>query len=71
MREITRHTPGKLFIVVLVSSLVFAVAILPFLFEPGTLFFGWITVPVLSGAVIMLVWLVALAIYVKSYWPYR
>lgn len=71
MREITRHTPGKLFLFVLLASLFFCVAILPFLFEPNAVLFGWLTVPMLSGAVLMLVWLVAVVIYLGRFWPYR
>ncbi len=71
MREMTRHTSGKVFLIVLLGSLIFTVMIMPFLFAPNTVFFGWLTVPLLCGAVLMLVWLVAIVVYVSNFWPYR
>ncbi|MCD5401509.1 hypothetical protein LR013_02800 [candidate division NPL-UPA2 bacterium] len=71
MREITKHLPGKIFIFILLLSLIFAILILPFIFAPNAVLFGWMTVPLLSGATLMLVWLGAIAIYVNFFWPYR
>lgn len=71
MREVTGHASGRVLIIVLLASLIFSVAIMPFIFAPNTIFFGWLTVPMLSGAVLMLVWLVAIVVYMSFSWPYR
>ncbi len=45
--------------------------IVPRYFTEVRLFFGWMTLPFLSGVVFLLVWLVAYLIYFFAYWPFR
>ena len=70
MREIMRHTPGKIFLSVLLLSVIVMLYIPKFFFQER-LFFGWMTLPFLSGVLFLLVWLVAYLIYFFIYWPYR
>ncbi len=70
MREIIRHTPGKIFLSVLLLSVIVMLYIPKFFFQER-LFFGWMTLPFLSGVLLLLVWLVAYLIYFFNYWPYR
>ena len=70
MREIMRHTPGKIFLSVLLLSVIIMLYIPKYFFQER-LFFGWMTLPFLSGVLFLLVWLVAYLIYFFFYWPYR
>ena len=70
MREIMRHRPGKIFLIVLLISLLIMLYIPKFFFQQY-LFFGFITLPFLSGVLFLLVWLVAYLIYFFRYWPFR
>jgi hypothetical protein len=77
MREIAGHSAGKIFLLVLLLSVVaFAVAIFtgvtqaPAEGEP-ILVFGWITMPLAIGVLFVLFWLVAYLIYFFRFWPYR
>jgi hypothetical protein len=77
MREIAGHTPGKIFLIVLLLSVIaFAVAVFmgvtetPESGEP-ILIFGWITMPLAIGILFVLFWLVAYLIYFFKFWPYR
>lgn len=70
MREIVRHTPGRLFVAVLLLS-VAAMLYIPAHFDSQRLFFGWMPLSFLSGLVFLTVWLVAYAVYFFAFWPYR
>ncbi len=77
MREIYKHKPGKVYLLVLALSIVGLIAIVAMGFmtiPEGTepvLLFGWITRPLALGIAFVLVWLVAYLVYFFKYWPYR
>jgi hypothetical protein len=77
MREIMGHTPGRIYLAVLVLSIVaMAVAVAKgALNTPAggvpVLIFGWITMPLALGIAFVLVWLVAYLVYFFRYWPFR
>lgn len=77
MKEIARHTAGKVYLLLLVLSIVGYIA---FLAMGGTeapddgspiVVFGWMTMPLISGVVFILFWLVTYVVYFYFYWPYR
>jgi hypothetical protein len=77
MKEITRHTAGKVYLFLLVLSIV---GFIVFMAMGGTdapadgvpiVLFGWMTMPLVSGVVFILFWLVTYIIYFYFYWPYR
>ncbi len=71
MREMTKHTPGKLFLAVLVLSVLVIILILPFVVDGTAVFFGWLSFPLFSGILLILIWIVAFAVYLGKFWPYR
>lgn len=77
MLEISSHRPGKIFLLVLLLSIVAMAVIVGMGYMEAAqdgepiLFFGWITAPLAIGIVFVLVWLVAYLIYFFKYWPYR
>lgn len=72
MREITKHRPGRIFLAILLLSVLgMAAAIGAGLMERTVLVFGWMTMPLAAGIVFSLVWLVAYLVYFFIYWPYR
>lgn len=70
MREIFSHGTGRIFLLVLLVSTI-AMLYVPKFFGRQHLFFGWMTLPFLSGVIFMLVWLVAYLVYFFLFWPYR
>lgn len=70
MREIFRHRPGRIFLIVLLISIIGILWIPKYFFEPY-IFFGWMPLPFLAGIIFALVWLVAYLIYFFKYWPFR
>ena len=70
MREILKHTPGRIFLSILFLSIV-GMLFIPRYFSSKILVFGWMTLPLVAGLVFMFVWLVAYLIYFFKYWPYR
>jgi hypothetical protein len=77
MKEIMNHTAGKIYLLLLVLSIV---AFIAFLAVGGTdagadgvpiVLFGWMTMPLVSGVVFILFWLVTYLVYFNFYWPYR
>jgi hypothetical protein len=64
------HAPGKVFLAVLLVTVVGMLYVPTFFFEPR-LFFGWMTTPFVVGLVFLAVWLVAYLIYFFRYWPFR
>lgn len=70
MREILRHTPGKIFVGVLFLSVVGMLFVTRY-FTQKILVGGWITLPLFAGLVMVAVWLIAYLIYFFKYWPYR
>ena len=77
MKEMVRHTAGKVYLGLLLLSIV---GFIVFLALGGTdaseagepvIVFGWMTMPLVSGAVFVIFWLVAYIIYFFFFWPYR
>ena len=77
MREIARHWPGRIYLILLLLSIVGFIA---FLAMGGTdadangdpvIVFGWMTMPLFAGVVFVLFWLVTYLIYFFAFWPYR
>ena len=72
MREIAGHWPGRIFLLVLLLSVVvMAVLVAQGITETEVLLFGWMTMPLVLGVGFILVWLVAYLIYFFHFWPYR
>lgn len=70
MREMLKHTPGRIFLIILFLSFLGILWVPRYFFEPRILF-GWLTPPFLAGIIFVLVWLVAYLIYFFKYWPFR
>ncbi|HEB30172.1 MAG TPA: hypothetical protein ENI15_04770, partial [Spirochaetes bacterium] len=70
MREILKHTPGRIFIGILFVSIVGMMFVTRY-FNSTFLIFGWITLPLAAGIVFVIVWLAAYLVYFFKYWPYR
>jgi hypothetical protein len=77
MREMARHTAGRIYLIALVLSVV---GFIVFLVIGGTdvagngepvIVFGWMTMPLFAGVVFVIFWLVAYLIYFFGFWPYR
>jgi hypothetical protein len=76
MREITGHLAGKIFLLVLLVSVIVLLAFVATGAMEETasgpfLLFGWITAPLAAGVAFVLVWLVAYLIYFFKFWPFR
>jgi hypothetical protein len=72
MREMLQHTPGKVFLLVLLGSIVgMLAAILSGVMERTVLVLGFITMPLLAGILFVLIWLVAYLVYFFKFWPFR
>jgi hypothetical protein len=70
MREIIKHTPGKIFLGVLFISIVGMLFVTRY-FTNKILVFGWMTLPLFAGFVFVIVWLIAYLIYFFKFWPYK
>lgn len=70
MREIARHWPGRIFLIVLLLSTIGMFIVPRYFFKPKILF-GWITLPYFFGVIYCLIWLVAYLVYFFKFWPYR
>jgi hypothetical protein len=77
MKEMTRHTAGRIYLLALVLSVVGFIVLLalgvtdaPEEGEPIVLL-GWMTMPLVIGVSFVLFWLVAYMIYFFFFWPYR
>ncbi len=70
MREIINHTPGRVFLLILVLSLLGLIYVIRYFGKP-VLVFGWITLPYLAGIVFVVIWCIAYLIYFFKFWPYR
>lgn len=77
MKEIARHTAGKIYLLLLVLSIIGFIA---FMALGGTdapeggeaiILFGWMTMPLVSGVVFILFWLITYLVYFNFFWPYR
>lgn len=77
MREMARHWPGRIYLILLLLSIIGFIAFLvvggtdaPESGEP-TVLFGWMTMPLVAGAAFVIFWLVTYIIYFFFFWPYR
>jgi hypothetical protein len=70
MREILRHTPGRIFLIILLLSIIGILWVPRYFFETR-IFFGWLSAPYLAGLILVLIWLIAYIIYFFKYWPFR
>ncbi len=70
MREVFGHWPGRIFLLVLLLSVVGLFFVTP-LFSKPVIIMGWITLPFAAGVVFILVWLCAYLVYYFKYWPFR
>jgi hypothetical protein len=70
MREILKHTPGKIFIGVLFVSIAGMLFVARY-FTSKILVLGWMTLPLFVGFVFVVVWLIAYLIYFFKFWPYK
>ena len=61
MREIFRHTPGRIFLIVLLLSFIGILWVPKYFFKPH-IFFGWLPLPFLAGIIFILVCLGAFQI---------
>jgi hypothetical protein len=77
MKEMTRHTAGRIYLISLLLSII---GYIVFLVIGGTtagadgvpiLIFGWMTMPLFSGIIFITFWLVTYIIYFFFFWPYR
>ena len=77
MKEIIRHTAGRIYLIALLLSVI---GLIVFLVLGGTevaetgepvVVFGWMTMPLFAGIIFVLFWLVAYIIYFFFFWPYR
>lgn len=77
MREMARHWPGRIYLILLLLSIIGFIA---FLVVGGTdaaengepvVLFGWMTMPLVAGAAFVIFWLVTYIIYFFFFWPYR
>jgi hypothetical protein len=72
LREMWGHRAGRVFLAVLALSILGMFAAIGFgLMERSVLVFGWVTMPLLAGAVFIGIWLIAYLVYFFRYWPYR
>ena len=70
MREIISHKPGKIFLLLLLATILVMFYMPKFFFKPH-LVFGFLPLPFVAGIVFLLVWLVAYLVYFFQYWPFR
>jgi hypothetical protein len=77
MKEMARHTAGRIYLLALVLSVVGFIVLLvlgvtdaPDEGEP-TVLLGWMTMPLVLGVLFVLFWLVAYIFYFFFFWPYR
>ena len=77
MKEIARHTAGRIYLLALVLSVIGFIVLLvlgvtdaPEEGEPVVVF-GWMTMPLFMGVLFVLFWLASYMIYFFFYWPYR
>ncbi len=77
MREMVRHTAGRIYLIALVLSII---GFIVFLVAGGTdadeagepiIVFGWMTMPLVGGVLFVVFWLVSYIIYFFFFWPYR
>lgn len=72
MREMFQHTAGRVYLLSLLLSVVGVIAaIAAGVLETKILLFGFVTMPLLVGALFVIVWLVAYLVYFFGFWPYR
>ena len=77
MKEMVRHTAGRIYLIALLLSII---GFIVFLVLGGTdanaagqpvIIFGWMTMPLFGGVLFVIFWLVSYIIYFFFFWPYR
>ncbi len=77
MTEMTRHAAGRIYLILLLLSII---GFIVFLVMGGTdasttgepiIVFGWMTMPLVAGILFVIFWLVTYIIYFFFFWPYR
>ena len=72
MREMFSHTPGRIYLLFLLATIVAMITVIALgVLEIKILLFGFVTMPLLVGSVFVILWLVAYLIYFFKYWEYR
>ena len=77
MTEMMGHWPGRIFLAVLLVSIIALAGIVAQghtetpTGEAPFLLFGWMTMPLVIGVGFVLVWLIAYLVYFFKFWPYR
>jgi len=72
MREIWQHRPGRIYLLVLAASIAAVLVVIASgLLEIRILLLGFVTMPLLVGALFVIVWLLSYLVYFFKYWPYR
>jgi isoprenylcysteine carboxyl methyltransferase (ICMT) family protein YpbQ len=71
MREMVRHKEGKILITILSITLLLQLFVWPYLGYIKYLFLGFIPMLWFLSLVNLVIWAVALPIYLYKYWPYR
>ena len=77
MREMASHAAGRVFLGVLLLSVVGLIAAIALGAleaagdDPPPVFFGWVTMPLAIGAGFVGIWLVAYLVYFVGFWPFR
>lgn len=72
MREIWEHRPGRIYLLVLLASIIGVLVVIGLgLLEIKIVLFGFVTMPLLVGALFVIVWLVSYLVYFFKFWPYR
>ena len=77
MKEIMRHTAGRIYLLALLLSVIgFIVALVLGVTEASEsgepiVVFGWMTMHLFVGVLFVLFWLISYIIYFFFFWPYR
>ena len=70
MREIVKHTPGRIYLAVLLLTIVGMLYAVRY-FSQKILVFGILPLPFFVGICFLVIWAIAYLVYFFKYWPYR
>ena len=70
MRELIKHRAGRIYLAVLLLTVVGMLYVVRY-FDRGILVFGILPLPFFVGICFLVVWVIAYLIYFFRYWPYR
>lgn len=71
MREMKEHNQGRVFLTILLISVLFLLFAVPILAFDKTLFFGFMPAVWFWQILVLLVCTVVFYVYLNNYWPYR